>query len=284
MPRTLLHAALLALLALPVSASAQATKPAAIVDCGAAGGGTVRGAFVRGGMRQRPIVGGTVRLPDTPCGPATSDDGGRFEFRNVPSGLHLPTATASREAWDGDTLLAAQEWVTIAVVKPGETIRVEVGLVPFQMLLECRVTPECAPLLTADPAALAPLSEAERLREALLRTAIAVMGLPPGGVACVEDDEAPAVVGALRARFGEVVPQSRCQLPENASNHTNLRDRETGRRARHVWAREEGTYGDLRLVRLGHYTGPLNAMEFRCVLARRDGQWVARACELVSIS
>lgn len=279
---------LLALLAAPAVASAQATPPASVVDCGAAGGGTVRGAIVRGGAEERAIAGGTVRLPDTPCAPATTDAEGRFAFRNVPPGVYLPTATASAEAW-GDSLLAALEWVSIAVVEAGDTAQLEVGPMPFHLLEVCRFTPECAPLLAADAAAVAPLGEAERLREAVLRTAIALVGMddgeyPPGWTACVDDDEAPAVLGALRARFGAVVPRSGCTPLDGSSDGTPLHERETGRAASYIWAHVEAAQGDLRLARLGYHTGPLNAMVFRCVLQHRDGQWVARACQLVAIS
>jgi hypothetical protein len=272
---------LLVLLAAPAASAAQETPTESVVDCGAAGGGTLRGELVERGRRVRDVAGAVVRLPETACPPTAPDARGRFAFRNAPAGIHVVTASAPLAGW-GDPVLGNEDWTSIAEVRPGETLEMEWGLLMERPLETCRARPRCARLLAVDTAAVASLTDAERLREAVLRTTVALAAAddyPPEWTVCVDEAEAPAVVGALRARFGEVAPWSRCTGRGKVKQTHALRvDRRTGRASRRIHAREAAAYGDLRLVQLAS-TG----MRFRCVFQRRGAKWAARTCQLLSI-
>lgn len=269
-------------LALPAPVAAQDDPPPHVGDCGGAeNGASIRGVLVDStGTPTRAL---RVDLFRSRCGRVSTDSAGRFLLRNVPPGRYEIVPVQLPRSWSNRLRSRAVE------VAPGQELALEMRLERATHLTFCQDEPACAPHLEVDTVATARLTDDERLREAVLRTTIALVGLmdgarkwPPAWTACLHD-QPPAVVAVLRARFDAVVEDG-CALTSGTSVHRELRHTPSGSGATSIHVFSLTVDGGRAVARNGHYRGPLSATEYLCVFDRVDGAWVARSCDLESIS
>lgn len=213
------------------------------------------------------------------CMAVTRDDG-TFVLRGVPPGAHrLEIAPLGFRPHPPVPF----------VLRGGDTADVgTIRLRPDNHVAECLEEPGCAALLRPDPAATRELGDDERLQEAALRTALALVhrgGGPGPVVPCAPATDA-RVFAALAARFPGLVPAAECALPATGPDRLSARltHTPTGRPALSVRVEDVERHGDAATVHSGYYVAPLNAMTWECRLVREGEHWTPRSCRVVAVS
>lgn len=189
----------------------------------------------------------------------------RFEFTDVPPGQYEVSAGSA-----GSRRVQA-------VVKPGDTARVDVLVVPEDALARCAErSPECAAVLEVEPPD--PLSPDERdaftyWRAALARAA-AERDADEEWVACLEPYPDGSLRSAITRLHSEIAPRDQCGYAPQAERSTHT---PTGRPATvlsvEVTEAEEG-----RLLWLSYYMGRHYGAQLRCPLRGEPGEAVIGRC------
>jgi hypothetical protein len=269
--RPLLRAALLALLAVPAVAAAQETPTEGVVDCGAAGGGTVTG-VIQHPISEQAVRGVVIRTPGLPCGEVVTDAKGRFALRGVPEGLWLVTPDA----------VAGRRVVGIVRVHRNHSVnRVSMYDDRHDSLRRCRTQPACASFLAPDSAAL---TAGDGLRDAVARAAMVLAGaLRSSRTYCI--DAPPPVLEALRSRLPHRrVEAEGCAEVWPKEGRPRVMHRPSGTPAIHVSAGEPAERGDVAVASVGWANAPLSSAAYYCIFERAGDGWMARACFLSAIS
>lgn len=241
-------------------------------DCGYEPGGTVRGVVVDDSTGV-PVARSHVYL-FIGEGCRTAADGlGRFVVRRVPSGV--------QRIETGSTGYRPFEPTGVTVVA-GDTVDIELRLVPGGPLEDCRALPSCAPLVEDVAGEVA--DDDTGFRVVALGTAIGLAWSTVGGTerwhACLEEGS-EAMLQALRARYSPVGDAASCELSSGPTGERagRLRHVETDHPAfRPRIDRVVELNPSRRTVSLSYHVGPRWGAGWDCDFVRNGRGWRPTIC------
>ncbi len=245
--------------------------------------GTVRGRL-HDDSTQVPIPSRAVVLQssDDPifC-TAITDSTGAFVFREVPEGYYKLVV--------GDLGYRRFHPIPLNVLADSVS-EFSLALRPENLVLDCLDVPHCADLLAPPQSSdLSELRGTERLREAVLRTSIALVysfsDSLPSWTVCVQDSS-EVLLDILRERMPNVVHSSRCKLDDTELPYAaQMIDRVTGSPARKFFIEDYSfATADSATANSGYYVGPLHAAGWRCEYKKEPDGWRAVWCGVTWIS
>lgn len=246
---------------LPLSGQVQTSA------CGASDGQTVNGVVLDDGT-DVGISGAWVYLYEG-CR-TTTDSAGRFVFRGV-SGGSVRLDVGAR----GYREFRPQSYPLPASDAQGLVVR----LVPGGPLEDCRLIPECAPLV-APPASMP--SELGFRTVAYGTTLALAWELLEGGAwyACV-GDEPEDLLDALAEQYDRVTAGDTCEMMSEPSGRPRRRVRHRPTGAPAIILRLEAvevSSPTRREVSLAYIVAPLYAAGWKCVFEEADGEWHPTLC------
>lgn len=257
-----------------VGSASRATR---VEGCGDPNGGQIKG--IARDEAGKPVAAQGLRLDGHVCTTITASDG-TFLFQGVPPGMH----TIRSSSWN--YLKGPPVKVTVAA---GVATRSNVRLHPANNVIDCMEEPECAPLLRQDPAAVAMLSDKDKMREASTRMAYALTHINDGslaGMAACIDDSSTAVAKILIRRLPGGVPSSECGMSETGfSTKAHLIHKPSGKSAA---AYSGGGITVIDAITFeshpNYYMNPLGAARWRCRFVRKGTTWRPKFCQQTSVS
>jgi carboxypeptidase family protein len=239
--------------------------------------GVVRGAILDDSTG-KPVPHRGVFLVSTAC-TAVTDDFGRFEFVGVPPGVYT----------FGVAPLGYRRFHPVIVtVGRADTAHVEARLRPENRVADCLEVQECARLLNYAQKDVE-LDDVESLREAALRTSVAIVveeGWRLGEFVVCVDEPSPRIRKALATAIPNVVAKSECALaPQTSANRDPALARtSTNERAVGFSARISKQSDSRATAVLSNYVGPLWAEGWTCEFKRENLAWIATSCRMDWIS
>ena len=238
--------------------------------------GVIRGIVVNdsGAM---PVGWATVFTGETNCRLLTHADG-RFEFRGVRAGAYAVEAAK----------MGHRRFTPVAVVvKPLDTVFVELRLQTENRVTDCLAIAACALMLNREPDPA--LSDSARLRESALRTSIAMhltYGWQIGEFVACFDDPDPEVRAEIAAAVQKVAAAADCHFPPTGSEtpSATLVHRPTGDKAALFTVKLTSLVDDLATATVSNGWGRRLGIWWSCDFRRERRTWTATACRMIGIS
>lgn len=254
-----------------------ASRATRFEGCGDPNGGEIKG--IARDEAGKPVAAQGLRLDGHVCTTITASDG-TFLFRGVPPGVH----TIRSSSWN--YLKGPPVEVKVAA---GVATRSDIRLHPANNVIDCMEEPKCAPLLKQDPAAVAMLSDKEKMREASTRMAYALTHINDGslaGMAACIGDWSTAVTRVLVMRLPGGVPDSECGMSESGfSRKAHLIHKPSGKCAAAYYG------GDITVIDAStfeshpsYYMNPLGAAWWQCRFVRKGTTWAPKFCQQTAVS
>lgn len=266
-------AALALLLVSGSTMAAQEPARPSPLDCDTVSTGSSLGVVVVVDSTDQGVSLLPVRLAETSCTGVTNTRG-RLEFARVPEGeytIELGTSGYIPQR------VAVQ-------VQQGTSLEVEIRVREHDLLSRCRGLGRCAALLEADSTAIAELTEAEQLEEAVWRTTIALAGREADfeWIPCA-DVQNERVRLALLGRFPLLAPAAACELSAGLSSGSRLIHRPSGSPARRVDVEGVEPTADGAEAVSSYYVEPRWGGRWVCQFVRSEHGWVPRSCRGLAV-
>lgn len=248
-----------------------------VEECHDPNGGQIKG--IARNEAGKTVSGQVFALDGYACTTISASDG-TFLFLSVPPGEHTIHASG----------FTYRKGPSVKVtVTGGSVARTSFRLSPANDVLDCIEEPDCAPFLKPDSAAVAALSESQRMREASIRTVYALThsfeGALAGTVACIADSSI-VVTRALISRLPNGVPYSECGMSKTAFlTDAHLIHKRSGKSA-------VGYHGGrIKVIDANtfesdpsYYMNPIGGSSWECRFIRDGRTWRATFCRITVIS